>query len=190
MIASRDLGTLPSNTETNPKEQVKVIELRNGKVLEQERKEKDKHLESPPFPNSTTAPTTQSRIIVPPPFPAALKKSKMDAKFGKLLEVFKKLHINIPFANALMQMPSYAKFLKEILANKRKLEYHMTVSLTENCSTLVQNKIPPKLKDPRSFSIPCMIGNAIFHKALCDLGASINLMPLSVFMKLGLEEPM
>ncbi|XP_075486390.1 uncharacterized protein LOC142526001 [Primulina tabacum] len=77
----------------------------------------------------------------------------------------------------------------DILANKRKLEDHMTVSLTENCSALVQNKIPPKLKDPGSFSIPCTIGDFVFHKALCDLGASINLMPLSVFRKLGLGEP-
>ncbi|XP_073288035.1 uncharacterized protein [Primulina huaijiensis] len=86
-------------------------------------------------------------------------------------------------------MPSYAKFLKGILANKRKLEDHMMINLTENCSALVQNKIPPKLKDPGSFSIPCMIGDVVFHKALCDLGASINLMPLSVFRKLGLGEP-
>ncbi|XP_075492502.1 uncharacterized protein LOC142530556 [Primulina tabacum] len=65
----------------------------------------------------------------------------------------------------------------------------MTVNLTENCSALVQNKIPPKLKDPGSFSIPFMIGDVFFHKALCDLGASINMMPLSVFRKLGLGEP-
>ncbi|XP_073041901.1 uncharacterized protein [Primulina eburnea] len=86
-------------------------------------------------------------------------------------------------------MPSYAKFLKDILANKRKLEDHMTVKLTENCSALVQNQIPPKIKDPGSFSIPCMIVDVVFHKALCDLGASINLMPLSMFRKLGLGEP-
>ncbi|XP_075473564.1 uncharacterized protein LOC142504581 [Primulina tabacum] len=88
-----------------------------------------------------------------------------------------------------MQIPSYAKFLKDILENKRKLEDHMMVNLTENFSALVQNKIPPKLKDPWSFSILCMIGDVVFHKALCGLGASINLMPLSVFRKLGLGEP-
>ncbi|XP_075515772.1 uncharacterized protein LOC142550583 [Primulina tabacum] len=104
-----------------------------------------------------------------------LKKAKLDAQFGKFLKVFKKLHINIPFADALMQTPSYAKFLKDILANKRKLEDHMT--------------IPPKLKYPGSFSIPCVIGDILFHKVLCDLGMSINLMPLSVLRKLGLREP-
>ncbi|XP_075473971.1 uncharacterized protein LOC142505031 [Primulina tabacum] len=138
---------------------------------------------------STPTPTTQSTIAIPPPFPAALKKAKLDALFGKFLEVFKELNINIPFADALMQMPSYAKFLKDILAKKRKLEDHMTVNLTENCPALVQNKIPPKLKKPGNFSIPCVIGDIFFHKALCDLGESINLMPLSVFRKLGLREP-
>ncbi|XP_073313433.1 uncharacterized protein [Primulina huaijiensis] len=194
MITSRDLGTLPSNTETNPKEQVKAIALRSGKVHEQEEKEKKDQggkkadTSTCKSSNSTPALTAQSKIVILPLFPAALKKAKLDAQFGKFLEVFKKLHINILFADALMQMPSYAKFLKDILANKRKLEDHMTINLTENCSALVQNKIPPKLKDPGSFSIPCMIGD-VFHKSLCDLGASINLMPLSVFRKLGLGGP-
>ncbi|XP_075499747.1 uncharacterized protein LOC142538274 [Primulina tabacum] len=84
------------------------------------------------------------------------------------------------------QIGHYAKFLKDILANKRKLEDHMTVNLTENCSALVQNKISSKLKDPGSFSVPCMIGDVFFHKALCDHGASFNMMPLFVFRKLGL----
>ncbi|XP_073123449.1 uncharacterized protein [Henckelia pumila] len=83
--------------------------------------------------------------------------------------------------DSLLQMPSYANFLKEILSNKRKIEAHAMVKLTENCSALVQNKIPPRLKDSGSFSIPCVIGNISFHKALCDLGASINLIPFFVF---------
>ena len=99
------------------------------------------------------------------------------------------MHINIPFADALAQMPSYAKFLKEILGNKRKLEDYETVKLNEECSAIILNKLPPKLKDPRSFTIPCTIGNCHFDKVLCDLGASINLMPLSIMQKLGLEEP-
>ncbi|XP_075489491.1 uncharacterized protein LOC142528333 [Primulina tabacum] len=88
-----------------------------------------------------------------------------------------------------MEMPSYSKFLKDILENKRKSEDHMMVNLTKNCSALVQNKIPPKIKDPGNFFISCMIGDVVFHKALCDLGASINLMPFSVLRKLGFGEP-
>jgi hypothetical protein len=78
--------------------------------------------------------------------------------------------------------------MKDILSNKRKLEEHETVMLTEECSAILQNKLPPKIKDPGSFTIPCTIGDLNFSKALCDLGASINLMPLSIFRKLGLGE--
>ena len=63
-----------------------------------------------------------------------------------------------------------------------------TVNLTEECSAILQRKLPQKLKDPGNFTIPCTIGNAIFERALCDLGASINLMPLSIFKRLGLGE--
>jgi len=61
--------------------------------------------------------------------------------------------------------------------------------LKEQCSAIVLKKLPPKLKDPGSFTIPCTIGDSYFEKALCDLGASINLMPLSVFRRLGMQEP-
>ena len=88
----------------------------------------------------------------------------------------------------LEQMPKYAKFLKEVLSNKRKLEEYDTVMLTEEYTSILQNKLPPKLKDPGSFTIPCSIGNSYFEKALCDLGASINLMPLSIFRQLGIGE--
>ena len=104
------------------------------------------------------------------------------------MEVFKKLHINIPFVDALEQMPSYVKFMKDILSQKRRLADSETVNLTEECSAILQRKLPQKLKDPGSFIIPCAIGNAIFERALCDLGASINLMPLSIFKRLGIGE--
>ena len=65
---------------------------------------------------------------------------------------------------------------------------HTTVALTEECSAIIQHKIPPKLEDPGSFTIPIRIGKFEFDKALCDLGASVNLMPLSIFRKLGLGE--
>ncbi|XP_075473347.1 uncharacterized protein LOC142504353 [Primulina tabacum] len=112
----------------------------------------------------------------------------MDTQFSKFLEIFKKLHINISFAEALAQMPSYAKFLKEILSNKRKLVDFETVKLSEECSAVLQNKLPPKAKDPGSFSIPCTIGTSFFGKTLCDLGASINLMQYSYFEKLKIGE--
>ena len=68
------------------------------------------------------------------------------------------------------------------------LSNYETVALSEECSAILQRKLPPKLNDLGSFTIPCSIGNSIFEKALCDLGASINLMSLSIFKKLGLGE--
>ncbi|KAK5846099.1 hypothetical protein PVK06_002370 [Gossypium arboreum] len=86
-------------------------------------------------------------------------------------------------------MPTYAKFLKELLTNKRKFEDLSTVKLNEECSTILQNKLPTKLKDPGSFTIPCLIGSLNVEKALADLGASINLIPYKMFKQLGLGEP-
>ena len=95
------------------------------------------------------------------------------------MEVFKKMHINILFANALKQMPSYVKFMKDILSRKKRLSYFEILNLTKECSAILQRKLPQKLKDPGSFTIPCKIGNSIFERGLYDLGASINLMLLS-----------
>ena len=118
---------------------------------------------------------------IPISYPQRLKKSKLDKQFTKLLEVFKKLYINILFTDALEKMPSYVKFMKEILSKKRRVSNFETVILTKECSAILQRKLPQKLKDPGSFTIPCTVRNSIFEKALCDLGASINLMSLSIF---------
>ena len=85
-------------------------------------------------------------------------------------------------------MPSYVKFMKDILSRKRRLSKFETVNLTKKCSAILQKKLPHKLKDPGIFTIPCKIGNSIFETALCDLGDSINLMSLSIFRRLSLGE--
>ena len=85
-------------------------------------------------------------------------------------------------------MPNYVKFMKEVLFKKRKLRDYEMMALKEECNAILQKKLPPKLKDHGSFSISCYIGNAIFERALCDLGASINMMLLSIFKKLSLGE--
>ena len=130
--------------------------------------------------------TTEPTALIS--YPQRLKKNKLDKQFVKFMEVFKKLHINIMFADALEQMPSYVKFMKDILPKKRRLSDFETMNLTEECSVILQRKLPQKIKDPGSFTIPCTIGNSIFKRVLCDLGASINLMPLSIFTRLGLGE--
>ncbi|CAJ2666538.1 unnamed protein product [Trifolium pratense] len=94
------------------------------------------------------------------------------------------LQINIPFAEVLEQMPVYAKFMKDLLTKKRKPLDDDTIDMTEECSAIIQKKLPQKKKDPGSFTIPCSIGNISVGRALCDLGASINLMPLSMMKKI------
>ena len=75
-------------------------------------------------------------------------------------------------------MPKYAKFLKDILSNKRKWDAHETIPLNEECSAVIRNKLPPKLKDLGSITIPCVVGKFSISRALCDLGASVTIMPL------------
>ena len=208
LLTERQPGSLPSNSEVNPRrdgnEHVKAITLRSGKecesqvqppVVEQSETEEitqpeqkeDADKEQPQKKQSAET-SSEARPSIPVPYPQRLKKHKLDKQFTKFMDVFKKLHINIPFADALEQMPSYVKFMKDILYKKRRLADFETVNLTEECSAILHRKLPQKLKDPGSFTIPCTIGNAIFERALCDLGASINLMPLSIFKRLGLGE--
>ena len=212
LLTERQPGSLPSNSEVNPRregnEQVKAVTLRSGKELEiQEQSQMTNEVESKkvihpgqnddadreqPQEKQSVGNTTKAKDNPQPiasiPYPKRLKKHKLDKQFTKFMEVFKKLHINIPFTDALEQMPSYVKFMKDILSQKRRLEDFVTVNLKEECSAILQRKLPQKLKDPGSFTITCTIGNVIFDIALCDLGASINLMPLSVFKRLGLGE--
>ncbi|XP_050877517.1 uncharacterized protein LOC127081288 [Lathyrus oleraceus] len=124
----------------------------------------------------------------PIPYPQRLAKSKNEGQFKKFVELMKQLNITIPLTEAITQMPSYAKFLKEIISNKKNLEDEETIMLTVECNAIIQNNMPHKLKDPGSFSIPCVIGKFIIGKALCDLGASVSLMPLSTCKKLNLGE--
>ncbi|KAL0374403.1 UNVERIFIED_CONTAM: Retrovirus-related Pol polyprotein from transposon.6 [Sesamum radiatum] len=195
MVSGRREGQLPSDTEKNPKEQVNAVTLKNGKTLGEEPPRKQME-ETPDQEKEELKEETKGSPLklnvdtIPPyiPYPKRVLKANLDKQFGKFLEIFKKIHVNIPLIDALSQMPSYAKFLKEVISNKRKWENGETVKLNEECSAILQNKLPPKLKDPGSFSIPCTIGDMNFEKALCDLGASINLMPYSIFAKLGMHE--
>ena len=82
--------------------------------------------------------------------------------------MFKKIEINIPFSEALTQMPQYAKIMKDILSKKRKITEEGIVSLTATCSVVIQKTLQEKMKDPRSFTIPCKTGDADMGKALCD----------------------
>ncbi|XP_055835193.1 uncharacterized protein LOC129903677 [Solanum dulcamara] len=86
-------------------------------------------------------------------------------------------------------IPKYAKYVKDIVANKSRLAEYEMLALIEECSSRIQNKLLTKLKDPRSFTMQIMIGKCINARGLCDLGASINLKPTSMFWKLVFRKP-
>ncbi|XP_028220254.1 uncharacterized protein LOC114401875 [Glycine soja] len=112
------------------------------------------------------------------------KKDK-DRHLARFLDIFWKLEITMPFGEALQQMPLYSKFLKDMLTRKNRYIHQENIVIEGNCSVVIQRILPPKHKDPGSVTIPCSIGEVTMGKALIDLGASINLMPLSICRRLG-----
>ncbi|GJW74389.1 reverse transcriptase domain-containing protein [Tanacetum coccineum] len=125
------------------------------------------------------------------PYPSRMnqekQKEKDEVQIHKFWQMFKQLHINISLADALILIPKYQKMLKSLLSNKEKLIELANTPVSENCSAVILKKLPEKLGDPGKFLIPCGFSE-LKCKALADLGASINLMPLSVWKELGLPE--
>jgi hypothetical protein len=124
-----------------------------------------------------------------PPFLLNSSRSKKEDKEKEILEVFKKVELNIPLIDAIKQIPKYVKFLKESCTTKRayKLKGYKTVNMSEVVSVVVQKNLPLKQKNPGTFTITCVIGNASFKRALCDSGASISVMSKHVYDSLSLE---
>ncbi|GJU39582.1 reverse transcriptase domain-containing protein [Tanacetum coccineum] len=111
----------------------------------------------------------------------------MEAQYGKFLDMIRAVRIIVPLMDVLSGMPNYGKFLKELISNKHKIEQISAAFLSDESLTMIQNKVPPKLGDPVSFLIPCNYNKTFSCNALADLGASINLMPYSLYAKLSLE---
>ncbi|KAM2774252.1 hypothetical protein COP1_019155 [Malus domestica] len=122
------------------------------------------------------------------PFPRRFMQSKKDESEKDILETFRKVQVNIPLLEAIKQVPKYAKFLKELCTTKRRMSNKEVVKVSENVSAVLQRKLPTKCKDPRSFTIPCVIGNTRFENAMLDLGVSINVMPYSIYASMNLGE--
>ncbi|XP_070015703.1 uncharacterized protein [Nicotiana sylvestris] len=193
---TRPAGALPSDTEKNP--QVSAITLRTGRELEEvPKKRKDKPIpEGELIPKATQETKKDDTVSAPmnvprppPPFLQRLQKKNDDRMFNKFLSMLSQIQLIILLVDAIRDIPKYTKYIKYIVANKRRLTEFEIVALIEECTSRVQNKLPQKLKDPGSFTIPVRIGNVDVVHALCDLGASINLMPLSLYKKLGLGAP-
>ena len=194
-LQSQRKDAFPSDTKKNPKDCM-VVQLRSGKELEKMKEKTDNNKEEG-SPEKEEALEKKkegadrkdikgSRPAVP--FPQRLQKSKVEEQFARFLETFQKLEISMPFTEVVTQMPLYAKFLKDMLSKKRKIVEEGIVNLTATCSAVMKKDLPEKMKDPGSFAIPCIIGGVEIQKALCDSGASINLMPISVAKQLSLGE--
>ncbi|KAL4378104.1 hypothetical protein GQ457_02G030500 [Hibiscus cannabinus] len=214
MLSARPQGNLPSNTEVARRtghEQCKVITTRSGvkaanETIQDEENESPKVTETDLYGTSTQEDVVASPNVVassshnakldevskgkeihpPPPFPQRLRKQKYEYQFKKFLDILKQVNINLPLVEAIEQMPNYAKFLKDMVSKRTRLTEFETVAMTEGCMAMLHNRLPPKLKDLGSFTIPCATDNHYVGKALCDLGASINLMPKLVFQRLGI----
>ncbi|XP_068323229.1 uncharacterized protein [Pyrus communis] len=204
-ITEREKEKFPSQTVPNPRgtsDCNAVRALRSGKSYNNCAKEKiddkDKAVKiNNPVSESLSgqnlnspepAPVQKSERIYDPhlPYPERLQPQLKDQQLRDFMQTLANVQINLPLLDA--KIPSYAKFLKDVCTHKRKLMDYEKVILTEQCSAVLLHKLPPKRKDPGSFTISCTIGNSNFKRALIDLGASINLMPYSVFQWLGQGE--
>ncbi|GKD95061.1 reverse transcriptase domain-containing protein [Tanacetum coccineum] len=126
------------------------------------------------------------------PYPSRLNQEKSSDKASnqmeKIFQMFQDLRFDISFADALLLMPRFAPMIKSLLMNKEKLLELAKIPLNENCSAMLLKKLPEKLGDTGKFLIPCNFPGMDICHALADLGASINLMPLSIWKKISLPE--
>jgi hypothetical protein len=200
-LEAQSSGKLPSQTVVNPRENASAIVLRSGKEVEipvkaaptSSKQEKEKNVVADKnVPNDDDIPKRKFPLLsdykLVPPFPQALAESRKDEQNTNLYETFHRCEVNIPLLDAIKQVPRYAKFLKELctIKRKQKLKGCEKVRVGENVSAVIQRKLPAKCKDPGMFTIPCTIGNTRFEKAMTDLGASINVMPYSIYASLKL----
>ena len=167
-----------------------IITLRSGKEIEQPVpmtaeetcKEKEAELEKIIISEDPV------KKNMPPPFPQALRGKKKIPNQAEIWEVLRQVKVNIPLLDMIKQVPTYAKFLKDLCTVKKGLGIEKKAFLTEQVSAIIQSKTPMKYKDPGSPTILVNIGGTCIDKAPLDLGASVNLLPYSVYKQLGLGE--
>ncbi|GKB89141.1 reverse transcriptase domain-containing protein [Tanacetum coccineum] len=230
-------GTLPSQTVTNPRQQINAITTRSGKTLEEPsiplvpspdvskpQKEPEQNpetstekVQNPNLENTAHVPPPgeEDSIFIEIPKPKAKKTVNLDpnspnpnsypsklpypermkvrendkpsAQHSRFLKMFKQLRLEIGLKDALVEMPKFNKWLSSLLKNKEKLEEIAITTVNAECSAIIMNKVPEKLEDPGKFLIPCALQELNRTSALADSGASINLLPHSIYKKLGLE---
>ena len=207
-LSFQEKGKFPSQPQQNPKGQYNVntsssgsqhmdqaklvITLRSGKVIEKlilEPCEKDYELISK-GKEGVESERYKEKIDSPPElsFSHSMTKQRKVNHNSEIFETFKQVRINIPLLDAIKQVPSYAKFLKDLCTVKRKLNVKKKAFLAEQVSAILQNNNALKYNDPGYPTISCFIGEHKIERALFDLGASVNLLPYSVFQSLNLGE--
>ncbi|GJZ02161.1 reverse transcriptase domain-containing protein [Tanacetum coccineum] len=155
--------SLPSNTQPNPKVMMKMRNLHHDPKIKDPKPVKETPIPKPYKPKI--------------PYPQRLRKEKMEAQYGKFLDMIRAIRINVPLVDVLAGMPNYGKFLKELVSNKHKLKQISSNFLSDESYAIIQNKVPPKLGDPKSFLIPCSFSKAFSCNALADLAEN---MPVEV----------
>ena len=204
LLEVQERGRFPSQTLPNPKgihevgssnnsgmDEVKaVITLRSGKEVDQpmpksvEESRQGEKLQS----EHILLKEDSMKYRIPPPFPQALRGKKKASRQACILEVLRQVKVNIPLLDIIKQVPAYAKFLKDLCTIKKGLGIENKAFLTEQVSAIIQRKNPVKYKDPGSPTIAVNISGTCIDKSLLDLGASVNLLPYSVYKQLGLGE--
>ncbi|XP_016173116.1 uncharacterized protein LOC107615578 [Arachis ipaensis] len=206
----KSTDSFPSDTETNPRgeikkvrwEECKSINLSSKECLKEECSRHSEHDEGESRKNVKEIEEMTSleqrkeqkekeslKPLVPQaPFPHRLKGSEKDRSYSRFLHMFASLSVKIPFIKILQQMPTYIKCIKELLTKKGTLKGGQIVTMNKECSFLIKKDILMKKKDPGSFHIPCAIRETKIDRGFCDLGASINVMPLSLMKKLQINE--
>ena len=167
-----------------------VVTLRSGKELRPAVPAliKSAPTVADPTQEEQSASREEVKISVPPPFPQALRKKKIFVNQTEMLEVLRQVKVNIPLLDMIKQVPTYAKFLKDLCMVKKGLNVNKKAFLTEQVSAIIECKTSVKYKDPGCPTLSVNIGGISVKKAVLDLGASVNLLPYSMYKQLGLGE--
>ena len=167
-----------------------VVTLRSGKELKPAVLEpvKSAPLVANPLQEEQSVGKEEVKIRIPPPFPQVLQRKKNSVNQTEMLEVLQQVKLNIPLLDMIKQVPTYAKFLKDLCTVKKGLIVNKKAFLTEQVSAIIESKTAVKYKDPGCPTISVNIGGISVEKALLDLGASVNLLPYSMYKQLGLGE--
>ncbi|GKD48268.1 reverse transcriptase domain-containing protein [Tanacetum coccineum] len=199
--SSSNSGTLPSQTVTNPREHVNAITTRSGKTCEgpsthlvptpvvstplkepeqNPETSMDKAKKTVPESNSPEPDSYQPKL----PYLERMKvreKDKPSAQQCRFMKLFKQLRLEIGLKDALVEMQKFNKWLSSLLRNKEKLEEIAITTVNAECSAIILNKVSEKLEDPGKFLISCALQELDRTNALADSGASINLLPHSIY---------